>query len=430
MTEFLLLLIYAAAGIAAGVFTGLVPGLHINTITAGLFGVSAANTVSKTSAVSGGLGTLTVPDFPAAANIAGLDPLNLSIFVVAMAVTNSFFEFVPAIFLGAPDPDSVLGVLPGHRLLMEGRGHEALQLTTMGGLAGVALLAATLPTLVIGLPLIYAPLRGQMHLILAGLMGLMIALEAHGKRLIATGVFLLSGVFGVLALWLPLPEGQALFPILSGLFGLSTIAVSIKSTVQIPTQDIHATPQKGHCFVGGGLGFLGGVLAGILPGFGSAQSAILVQELGRAKSSETFLAAQGAINSSNILLSILALYLIGNPRSGAAVFIGQIITVSFWHVLLFVGVGLLSAGIAAACVLVLGKHLLPLLARANYTLLSLAVAVGIAVAIFYFTGLIGLGVAAAGTLIGILPPRLGVKKSLCLGCLILPTILWFAGVRI
>jgi len=38
----------------------------------------------------------------------------------------------PSIFLGAPEADTALAVLPGHALLMEGRGEEAVRLSAIG----------------------------------------------------------------------------------------------------------------------------------------------------------------------------------------------------------------------------------------------------------------------------------------------------------
>ena len=43
----------------------------------------------------------------------------------------------PLIFLGCPDTDIVLSVLPGHELLKQGKGCEAIALTAYGGLMAV-----------------------------------------------------------------------------------------------------------------------------------------------------------------------------------------------------------------------------------------------------------------------------------------------------
>jgi len=58
----------------------------------------------------------------------------LGVFIIAMAITHTFLDVLPAIFLGAPDSDTALGVLPGHKLLLEGKGLIAVKLTVAGGL--------------------------------------------------------------------------------------------------------------------------------------------------------------------------------------------------------------------------------------------------------------------------------------------------------
>ncbi|NOZ59643.1 MAG: hypothetical protein GXO66_08755, partial [Euryarchaeota archaeon] len=102
-------MLFALLGCACGVFTGLVPGLHVNNVVVILVSASA----------------LLLERF---------ELWSLLSFIVALSVTHSFVNYVPAIFLGAPQEDNVLATLPGHRLLQEGRGYEAVRLTVLGGL--------------------------------------------------------------------------------------------------------------------------------------------------------------------------------------------------------------------------------------------------------------------------------------------------------
>ena len=92
-------------GMAVGVITGLLPGLHPNTL---------------------------IPFFLALPFT--LDPVSAVVMLVSAGVTNTFVNFIPSILIGAPEADSVMSVLPGHRLLLEGRGYEAIKLSVIGGL--------------------------------------------------------------------------------------------------------------------------------------------------------------------------------------------------------------------------------------------------------------------------------------------------------
>ena len=94
-------------GCLAGCITGLIPGIHVNLISMLLI------------SMSGYLLGMT-------------DPISLAVFIISMAITHTFLDSIPSVFLGAPDADMALGVLPGHRLLLEGKGYEAVKLTVIG----------------------------------------------------------------------------------------------------------------------------------------------------------------------------------------------------------------------------------------------------------------------------------------------------------
>ena len=108
-------------GAGMGTFTGLVPGIHVNTLALMLMAFS---------------GPLT--DIISSFAPAELAPLLLSTCVLSAAVVHSATDFVPSVFLGVPDPDSVLNVLPGHRLLLDGKGMTAVRCAAIGSIVGAA----------------------------------------------------------------------------------------------------------------------------------------------------------------------------------------------------------------------------------------------------------------------------------------------------
>src|SRR3989344_5244679 len=95
------ILVFISLGILAGIVTGLTPGIHINLVSLLI--------ISSTPALM---------DYTT--------PLMLGIMIVSMAVTHTFLDAIPSIYLGAPDPDTILNILPGHKLLLEGKGFEAV----------------------------------------------------------------------------------------------------------------------------------------------------------------------------------------------------------------------------------------------------------------------------------------------------------------
>src|SRR2546429_9046899 len=113
-------------GLLAGVLTGLSPGLHVNNV--------AALVLATQTAFAGFLAVL-VPDISAEPETMGL---LLSCFLLATAGSHAVFDFIPAVFLGAPTEDTALATLPGHRLLLVGQGAKAVALAARGALLGSA----------------------------------------------------------------------------------------------------------------------------------------------------------------------------------------------------------------------------------------------------------------------------------------------------
>src|SRR5690606_30305948 len=96
-----------------GIFSGLTPGLHSNNFAALLLAIS-----------------------PALLRV-GLDPLDLATAILAASVSHTFLDIIPSIFIGAPDADTALAVLPGHEMMLEGRGIEAVRLSALGSASSI-----------------------------------------------------------------------------------------------------------------------------------------------------------------------------------------------------------------------------------------------------------------------------------------------------
>ena len=209
------LIISIILGILAGTFTGLIPGIHINLIGTILVGFST-----------------TV--------FSGINPLLIIIFISAMAITHTFVDFIPSVFLGCPDSDTQLSVLPGHELLKDGRGYEAIMLTIYGGIIAVFVL------LIISFPLssilqnVYEMIQPKMFFILCAAVFILIITEK--RKIPSLIVFIISGVLGLFVLNSGIEE--PLLPLLSGLFGSSLLIISIKNKTKIPRQRINSLCPK------------------------------------------------------------------------------------------------------------------------------------------------------------------------------------------
>ena len=186
------ILLALLVGILTGTVTGLIPGIHINLIGVALISLSASLLFS-------------------------INPIYLGVFITSMAITHTFIDFIPSIFLGCPDTDTELSVLPGHELLKKGQGYEAILLTCYGSLAAIfILILISFPTIFI-ISKTYEFIRTIIPYLLISASIILISLEK--KKGTALFVFFLAGFLGLSVLNMEIRE--PLLPLLTGLFGVS-----------------------------------------------------------------------------------------------------------------------------------------------------------------------------------------------------------------
>ncbi len=399
------LIIFALLGVSIGIVTGLVPGLHINTI---------------------------IPLLLSLTFLTG-NPYLFAVLVVSIAIAQNFVSFIPSIFLGAPEADTSLSVLPGHRMLFEGRGYEAILLTSVGGLCSLFITLFLVFFLSDYFKIFYEFSRPYLSLVISTIVLFMIFSEKGLKKILfAAAIILLSGLFGILALNSPIVSAKnVLFPVFAGLFGLSNLILSVSQKSQIPLQqfDSQLKISKLAFLKSVAIGSVAGILVGFLPAVGVSQAATIVQA-GKIGDARNFLVSLSSINTANEIFSLISLYLVGNPRSGASVAIERVLTdLTIYDVLLLVGTISFVSGIAAILTVFLGKRIPKILARLDYKKLSISIMIFILGMVGLITGFYGLLIAFTATSIGILCNLSGVKKSNNMGILLIPSILFFANLN-
>lgn len=392
--DFFIIILYAFLGILFGIITGLIPGLHPNTVAALAVGFS-------------------------------FNPFLISVVIISAAITHTFLDFIPSIFLGAPDPGTAMSVLPGHELMMKGRGYEAIKLTVVGGIVSLIITIIILPGLIMFIKNFYDIIRTSIPWILVMISSYMFLKD---KKIWGIVVFTLAGVFGYIVLRNNFIGDMVLFPMLTGLFGMSTITYSLRRKTKIPEQgkDVEIV-EKNEYLLGGLIGSLSGILVGLLPGIGSAQASFLSREIIKDNSNRKFMIAIGGVNTTVAILSLLALWLIGTPRSGVASVVGRLLNLSFGDVVVFMGVMIMASGIAGLITILIGKKSVHFFKKINYIYLNVIIIVLLAVMIFVFTGLLGLLVASLSTVIGLFCIFSGTRRTYLMACLIVPTVLFFIG---
>jgi putative membrane protein len=253
----------------------------------------------------------------------------------------------------------------------------------------------------------------------------MVWTERGLKKAWSSLIFLFTGTFGFLTLN-SLPSDTALFPALTGLFGFSGLVVSFYGKSKLPKQKRTARP-KGTGAKGALTGWVAGMMAGILPGVGSSQVSAITAQTFRSNTRE-FLTSLGGINAANIIFTLIAFYTLGKTRSGAAWSISQLVpSLTFMEMVIIVVVALATAMLSVVLVLRMARFLIARISSLDYRKINLSIITFLVLAVFFFTGPLGLFISFTGALLGVLTIKVGIKRSQMMGFLIFPTILYFAG---
>jgi len=93
-----LLILSILIGFALGLITGIIPGIHTNNFALILLALA-----------------------PAIADL-GFANIHIAAMILANSITHTFLNIIPSVYLGAPDADTALAVLPGHAMLLDGMG--------------------------------------------------------------------------------------------------------------------------------------------------------------------------------------------------------------------------------------------------------------------------------------------------------------------
>ncbi|MCK4757516.1 MAG: tripartite tricarboxylate transporter permease [Thermoplasmata archaeon] len=602
MTPIMLLiaiLVFTLIGCGFGILTGLIPGIHVNNVAHMVL-------VSETAII--GLATMVFGW--AEPNMQDLIII-ISSLIIGTVVTHTFLDFIPSVFLGAPDGDTALSVLPGHRMMMAGRGFEAVKCSVTGSFgAMIFCLILLVPLrLFIGQPVnAYANLESFIHLVLlcvsaflilgesarareefnfndvemtgfvmSGAVGAgdcahegmalpeidgmepdrkeMVAVQGvvenvlddegnsgddnddnnNGqtsivlrdnknkkkinvrlhkwntrvpeigdevvvmgqvtarvtwkdhmlKRGMALGIFVLSGILGMVLLSPSGLVGQNLyfirfassdtgiiflFPMFTGLFGLSTLLLSLKDKPAIPEQEVddvkvNVSPRRQLKSI------MSGCLASVsslFPGISSAIATMIAVNLhgdrdsegeggqppkknnigGRRNKSQNksiknekkdetseFIISVSSVNTSVGIFNLLALFIIMKSRSGAMKAVEAIMgsNITPWAPISNVPLelaSLLFAALIASIValwltLKFGRIFAKNFSKINYQKMVLGVIIFLIVMIAIFSGVLGLAILGITTFMGFIPPLVGVKRVHLMGSLVVPVILYF-----
>jgi len=414
MWGLLSLLSCASIGFLLGIIAGLAPGIHVNTMIPLLFILS---------------------------DYLPLTPLEKAVIIMSAAVTQTFHDSIPATIIGAPEGETALGILPAHRMLLMSRGYECLRLAAFGSLGAMLVSLILVFPMMKLCPLLLPTLTRYMFILLLAVVFVMVVSEKRPLDMVkATVVFLLSGVYGIVIMDSHLlSESDAFFPTFTGLFGLSTLLLSVRDRVVLPPQPLEGRFQIGVPRLLSSLmkGSLAGICVALLPGVGASSAAVLFNLTQKEKTLidegrgiREFIVSVCGVGTANAIYALVALYAIDKPRSGAVVAVRTVMgRVTAHDFFLLLSVILLVSGASVFTMLALSRIALRQVYRFDYRTMCISIVIMLLLLVTYFTGMTGLLVCIVGICIGVLPPLLGVKRSHCMGVLLVPVILWYGGFK-
>jgi putative membrane protein len=346
--------------------------------------------------------------------------------IIAALAAHTVFEFVPAIFLFVPEEGTVVATLPGQRMMLAGKGIEALQITAISCLGAAGIAFVLLPFAGAFFPLAYGSVKGLMLPVLVAACAFLLWSEREGRKIaIATGVFLLSGMLGFATLRLGISD--PLFATFSGLFAVSGLLMAGEGREERTRQKECGRLKLDfakYVFIGAILG----LLADLLPGIASpAQIAVFATALVPVLGSREFLALVSSIASSHSVFALSAAASIGKARVGAVAIAEQYAKIDSGLVWVYGALFVLVVGVCAAVVIRFSGKIANVVSGSGIGRLNYPIIAYLAVAVLLICGPSGLAVMGTGAAIGCLPVLLGVRRTHVMGAILVPSMVLIVG---
>ncbi|MDD5143817.1 tripartite tricarboxylate transporter permease [Methanoregula sp.] len=398
------ILLGVLAGVILGTISGIIPGVHANTLAGVLVGLQVIF-------------------------LSLLGPVALACALFSALITHTFVDAIPSTFLGIPDADTALAVLPAHALCLEGNGEEAVRIAALGSACAMVIAVPLSIVCFLLLPSLQPWFDWWIGILLIAAVGWM--LVTSDAPLWGLAIFLVSGILGVFALryaflgWHTLAGSSAiLMPLLCGLFGISVLLTASQGTV--PEQQFRGIRIPDRMVARSSiLGTAAGIAVGWLPGLSTASAnGVLASIIGYDRDRRAYLLATNAANTANAFIGLAALFALERMRNGVIAALAELPLPSMGD--------LMVAGVLAACAAYLitvwlsrSAHRIGRLDNLLLNRVVIAFVVGLSILL---TGPFGFLVLILATAVGLVPRFINLPAVYCMGSIMIPVILWSFGI--
>ena len=369
-------------GVILGILSGFIPGLHSNTIVAAL-------------------------------SSAGLGNNELMILIIALFPAHIVSSFIPAIFFGIPEENTVISVLPGHRMVLEGKGLVALKVVLISCLISALLCMSVFAFSLDFFPFAYGLVKPHMKYIVL-ILSLFFIVRSK-DWLMSLVVFVAAGMVGYYALNSGVYD--PFMPLFSGMFAIGAI-LNYKQR-KIPEQKDEEVGFGFWKYIGAGV--ILGMFADLIPGVSSPSQVATFMTIFLPLNTLGFLAAISSVSVSEGIFSLATATSIGKSRIGTTVWLSKFVDVGE-NLVLLLPLFLLSMLLAIVVIYLLRKKIAGFasvdFSKANIVLGLYLLA--LAALLNGFTGVLIFGLAS---ILGWTTIRLGVERTNLMGAVIVPTLI-------
>jgi putative membrane protein len=149
------------------------------------------------------------------------------------------------------------------------------------------------------------------------------------------------------------------------------------------------------------------------------------------------IAILSATNTAVTVMVLAFLYLVGRPRSGAALALHMMYPIDPWSgvepppdFIRLLAVTVASGLLAVPIMIKVGKGMLKLHELIPLRSLVMGVILFVTLLVWLSTGWIGIGVLIAGTVLGLMPPRIGIRRSHGMGIILVPIMIYTFAAKV
>lgn len=321
-----------------------------------------------------------------------------------------------------PSEGNQLSLKYTQKLLLDGRGLEAIKLLSIGALGATLVCAIITPLIINLIPQVYEIIEQYLAIILIILSINMILKEGEniGNAVI---IFVLASLLGILVLRTEILK-EPLLALLTGLYGASSMIINIAHEEDLPAQmnKVVVEIDKKTTIKGVMKSVMSSSLITFVPAIGPSQAAFISNELVKTRNEKEKLITLGGVNTGDILFSITALFAINKARSGV---IQQINLTGYSNYLILILASIITAIISYVLVNKTANKISKKISKINYKKLNIALLIFISALIVLINGLLGMLVMITAMLLGILARKKNVNPTHLMAALITPTIIYY-----